>query len=575
MRLLQLGKDGELSLTRDLITNIPPYAILSHTWGQGDDDEVLFRDIIGKTGEHKAGYKKILFCGRQAKRDGLDYFWVDTCCIDKTSSAELSEAINSMFRWYRNAQRCYVYLSDVLSSSISDKQEDGEWKTGFRQSRWFTRGWTLQELIAPQKVEFFSSDGSWLGDRQSLEQEIHDVTCLPLPALQGASLSNFDVEERISWSEHRTTTRAEDKAYSLLGILGIHMPLIYGEEEQASFERLRSALSMHDMLTTTNGKSQATQTTPGLDSRDDLKRLLLEDQSIYNHFSQRFLLENFDVAGPYQRRVVATGTKFKVEDNGVWTFAKADLVFIKTKNTTNGKVEVHKSTWNTRFQDKLSAESSFDVEDNGVWLMQDYTGDGRPDLVYIKTRNTPDGNVEIHAATERSGYKELHHRRTSMKSEDDGTWTMDENGDLVYLKTRNTGTAKIEVHVLSKASNYEHFTVHSGTAFDMEEDGVWGIQLSQRLPLDSGRATSRHMDLYYIKTRNTGTGTVEVHMATGRSGWSDHILHVGSNFLLEDDGVWLMAYVTQEGVDQKYPDLVYIKTRHTGTGSVEVHINRY
>ncbi|ETS84947.1 hypothetical protein PFICI_02972 [Pestalotiopsis fici W106-1] len=572
MRLLQLGEGDELLLTRDLINHTLPYAILSHTWGQGDDDEVLFHDIINKTGKHKPGYQKILFCGRQARRDGLDYFWVDTCCIDKTSSAELSEAINSMYRWYQNAQRCYVYLSDVLPSSGPSEKDLSHWKPSFHQSRWFNRGWTLQELIAPRHVSFFSSDGGWLGDKQSLEQEIHKITSIPVPALQGVSLSTFDTEERISWSVHRTTTRAEDKAYSLLGILGIHMPLIYGEGEE-SFDRLRAALSSQ-----TFGKSQATQTT-GLDSQADLRKLLLEDQSIYSHFSQRFLLENFDIAGPYQRRALSTGTQFHPEDNGIWTFSKADLVFIKTKNTTNGKVEVHRSTFDSRFQDKISIESCFNIEDNGTWLMQDYTGDGTPDLVYIKTKNTPDGNVEIHAASGDTGYKQLHHRRTNMRTEDDGTWTMDSNGDLVYIKTRNTGSGKIEVHVLSKASNYQTFSVHQATTFNIENDGVWCIQRSPWLSNGSEQATgsapSRYNDLYYVKTNNTGTGTVEVHMATGCSDWSQHVIHVGSNFLLEDDGFWLMAYITQQGADQQHPDLVYIKTRNTGSGSVEVHVNRY
>ncbi|KAI4598752.1 hypothetical protein KJ359_002644 [Pestalotiopsis sp. 9143b] len=578
MRLLQLGQDDELSLTRDLIHNIPPYAILSHTWGQGDDDEVLFRDIVEKTGKHKLGYQKILFCGQQAKRDGLDYSWVDTCCIDKTSSAELSEAINSMFKWYQNAQRCYVYLSDVSHDSSGPNQQDGpEWKTNFRQSRWFTRGWTLQELIAPQSVGFFSSSGRWLGDKQMLEQELHVITRIPVQALQGGSLSDFDTEERISWSAHRTTTREEDQAYSLLGILGIHMPLIYGEGEQA-LERLRSALSMHEMLSKTDTNSQATQT-PAIDHRDDLRKLLLEDQSLYNRFSERFLAENFGVSAPYQHRVLATATSFHPEDNGIWTFFKTDLVFIKTKNTTNGKIEVHRSTWNTRFQNKISMESSFNIEDNGTWLMADYTGDGTPDLVYIKNRDTPDGNVEIHAAIGTSGYKHLDHRRTKMRAEDDGVWNMATNGDLVYIKTRNTGSGKIEVHILSKASNYERFSVHRATTFGVEDNGVWGTQLSPGLPLGSipaaGGAPSRHNDLYYIKTRDTGTGTVEVHMDSGRSNWSRREISVGTTFPLEGDGDFVMAYVTQQGIDQQHPDLVYIKTHNTGSGKVEIHMNKY
>jgi hypothetical protein len=113
MRLLEYNNDSEFSLTEDFVSSkIPEYAILSHTWG-ADTEEVTYRDLIDGTGKDKIGYKKIRFCGEQARRDGLQYFWVDTCCIDKSNAVELQEAINSMFRWYRNAAKCYVYLSDV------------------------------------------------------------------------------------------------------------------------------------------------------------------------------------------------------------------------------------------------------------------------------------------------------------------------------------------------------------------------------------------------------------------------------------------------------------------------------
>ena len=115
MRLLQLKTNGEFSLTKDLIDNVPPYAILSHTWGD-DDQEVTLKDLAEGSGNTKAGYRKIQFCAEQTKLDGLKHFWVDTCCIDKSNITELSEAINSMFRWYRNAAKCYVYLSDVSTN---------------------------------------------------------------------------------------------------------------------------------------------------------------------------------------------------------------------------------------------------------------------------------------------------------------------------------------------------------------------------------------------------------------------------------------------------------------------------
>ena len=170
MRLLLRGNTGEFSLTKDLVGDdtIPPYAILSHTWG-ADTEEVTFKDLINGTGKDKSGYEKIRFCGEQARQDDLQYFWVDTCCIDKANYAELSQAVNSMFRWYCNAARCYVYLSDVSSPAFDTNEESNlrPWESDFQKSRWFTRGWTLQELLAPTSVEFFSRESKRLGVRNA------------------------------------------------------------------------------------------------------------------------------------------------------------------------------------------------------------------------------------------------------------------------------------------------------------------------------------------------------------------------------------------------------------------------
>jgi hypothetical protein len=242
MRLLQLKTNGEFVLTEDLISNIPPYAILSHTWGN-DNEEVTFKDLAEGPRSTKTGYRKIQFCAEQAARDGLQYFWVDTCCIDKSNNTELSEAINSMFRWYRNAAKCYVYLSDVSTSEHNQNNLSPQsWEAAFRKSRWFTRGWTLQELIAPPSVEFFSKECKRLGDRKSLERQVHEVTGLAVRALQGGALFEFSIAERMSWAEKRETKREEDKAYSLLGIFDICMPLIYGEGIENAFRRLHKEI---------------------------------------------------------------------------------------------------------------------------------------------------------------------------------------------------------------------------------------------------------------------------------------------------------------------------------------------
>jgi hypothetical protein len=254
MRLLEFKGDGELRLTKIFINNIPPYAILSHTWGN-DEEEITFQDLADLVDRSeqardkilkiktKAGFGKIQFCGEQAARDNLRYFWVDTCCIDKSNNTELSEAINSMFRWYRNAARCYVYLADLSTANGHSNNQPDLWQTSFQQSRWFTRGWTLQELIAPSLVEFFSVEGMPLGDKKSLERQVQEITGIAIQALRGDAPSEFSVAERMAWAKTRRTTREEDRAYSLLGIFDVCMPLIYGEGEDKAFRRLRGEIS--------------------------------------------------------------------------------------------------------------------------------------------------------------------------------------------------------------------------------------------------------------------------------------------------------------------------------------------
>jgi ankyrin repeat protein len=241
MRLLRLEDDGSFSLVEYLGSDgIPAYAILSHTWGS-DDEEVTFRDLTehDTTAKAKVGYRKLTFCASQAARDGLRFFWVDTCCINKSDAAELQEAINSMFRWYRDATRCYVYLSDVSKDPSTNDARSQRWKPEFRQSRWFKRGWTLQELIAPKSVEFFSKEEILLGNKHSLEQTIQEITGIAVHAIRGAALSQFNEEEILSWVAKRQTKREEDIVYCLLGFFGVFMPLIYGEGHQNALERLQ------------------------------------------------------------------------------------------------------------------------------------------------------------------------------------------------------------------------------------------------------------------------------------------------------------------------------------------------
>jgi hypothetical protein len=253
MRLLRASGDDDFTLVEFVGRTPPKYAILSHTWG-ADEDEVTFKDISkGKgKGKTKPGYAKLQFCAAQAAKDKLEFFWVDTCCIDKSSSAELAEAINSMFKWYRNSRACYVYLSDVPSTSKTTVQSDKQ--PSFRNNRWFTRGWTLQELLAPETVVFFSTDGTRIGDKASLATEIARETTIPVAALENGPrfMLKYPVEERMNWAKHRRTKREEDAAYCLLGIFEVQMPLIYGEGKTKAFGRLEkeieSIYGRHDWI---------------------------------------------------------------------------------------------------------------------------------------------------------------------------------------------------------------------------------------------------------------------------------------------------------------------------------------
>ncbi|KAF1814172.1 HET-domain-containing protein, partial [Eremomyces bilateralis CBS 781.70] len=215
----------------------PRYAILSHTWGK---EEVTFEDLKTSDYTEKLGYKKIDGCCKQAQKARIEYVWIDTCCINKSSSAELSEAINSMFEWYARSRVCYIYLSDVPPASLDEHKKPGSL---FRSSRWFTRGWTLQELLAPKNRMLF--DSSW--QQVKILSEITDIRIECLQTIANRSrrlrtpLHEFSVSERMSWASRRKTTREEDVAYCLLGIFGVNMPLLYGEGKRA-FHRLQEEI---------------------------------------------------------------------------------------------------------------------------------------------------------------------------------------------------------------------------------------------------------------------------------------------------------------------------------------------
>ncbi|KAF2100152.1 HET-domain-containing protein [Rhizodiscina lignyota] len=245
MRLLN---SDTLELKEFTERDVPEYAILSHTW---QDGEVSFQDMQNGNAKEKPGWQKIENFAKVARECGYAWLWVDTCSIDKSSSAELSEAINSMYRWYGNAVFCCAYLCDVSEQGFYEELDSraSDWDRGFdyafRHSRWFTRGWTLQELIAPAKLDFYvSGKEGWssLGSKESLQEKLNSITGIPKGVLVGKHHHrSFSVAQRMSWASRRETTRTEDMAYCLLGLFEVNMPLLYGEGERA-FTRLQEEI---------------------------------------------------------------------------------------------------------------------------------------------------------------------------------------------------------------------------------------------------------------------------------------------------------------------------------------------
>jgi hypothetical protein len=297
MRLLRLLSDGTLEITE--FFQPPPYAILSHRWEAG---EVTLQELANPESSTKPGYAKIIACCLQAAIDGYEYSWVDTCCIDKTSSSELSESINSMFKWYQQAGICYAYLSDIsiapetefsrcespvwspesplsrplsqigdywpestslpyccpesIFDSLSTSPPIGDgFDEGFERfsttpnsasdifrSQYFSRGWTLQELIAPKKVVFYSGEWQKISTKEELIDDLSYATGIDAAALRGEPLASFSVANRMCWASQRKTTREEDTAYCLLGLFDVNMPLLYGEGRVKAFIRLQEEI---------------------------------------------------------------------------------------------------------------------------------------------------------------------------------------------------------------------------------------------------------------------------------------------------------------------------------------------
>ncbi|KAK2597031.1 hypothetical protein N8I77_012905 [Diaporthe amygdali] len=214
------------------------YAILSHTWGP---NEVIYEDIVHGTEwtKNPNSLRKVQGACHQARSDGYDYIWIDTCCIDKSSSAELSEAINSMYIWYEMSKVCYAFIEDFNWDNLGSP----ETKDSFAASRWFTRGWTLQELLAPANLIFFTKNWVSLGEKRAISPFLAEITGIDATIMAGERpIESASIAKRMSWMARRQTTRPEDSAYCLMGVFGVNMPMLYGEGGERAFLRLQEEI---------------------------------------------------------------------------------------------------------------------------------------------------------------------------------------------------------------------------------------------------------------------------------------------------------------------------------------------
>lgn len=553
MRLLQRQGNDSFRLVYRVDEQIPPYAILSHTWGS-EEDEVTFQDLLNGTYTKRKGHRKLQFCARQAAEDGLDFFWIDTCCIDKSSSAELQEAIGCMFRWYRDSAKCYVYLEDVSNDSFEywdDREHD--YSLQFQESRWFTRGWTLQELLAPKDVKFYTKQGDLIGRKSGMVDWIAEITGIPRDALQVTPLSHFNIDQRMKWSEGRKTTRQEDLAYSLLGIFDIQMTLYYGEGRERAFERLErkirksqdadgSRLQQPEPITLRSGHFEyVLHSSTMLHATDHQYSLLMGNDSNETGKPDLCAVKRGDTnfqnpevnllygAYDYQKFVLRIATPNLTPLREHWTMAEQmnpgpmdffladwsgdgtlDLVMIK-KSYTGTQVRIFSGA--DKLQTILFEGGTNLGKTDHTWTFgMGKWGEGeKPDLIAIKKSNTVTKTTEVYILEGDDGFKTVKLYTQTALHETDSKWDFvvaDWNGDgkpdLVAIKKSETNTKCTEVHVLSGASSFQEFSLRAETPL-FRSHGLFEFAVADW-------ARNGKSDLIAFKKRETATGNTEVHV---------------------------------------------------------------
>ena len=411
VKVLEFGDEEELE-----------YAILSHRW---TEEEVDYNEIVELTKMDKKerskirqrdGYRKILQSCEQAKKDGHKWLWVDTCCIDKRSSAELSEAINSMYRWYENSSICYAYIHDLPGSSFPAARNDERYAKSNGWPEWFSRGWTLQEMIAPRDVRFFNKDWYPIGDKKTLAPTLQTITQVPRDILkEGLSSNRPCVAQIISWAANRTTTRVEDRAYSLMGLLDVNMPMLYGEGKKA-FHRLQL-----EIIRTSN--DQSIFAWGGSPSGMRTGSILADDPSFFWGCNTMELMNQDEFIKSFRRDIPEAElpltednrlSTFSITNRGVqiWLFLRpvvgSNSVFYATLPCRVGSaypqsepVTINVALWESNYYR------------HSGWTYRDPNrGRGRPQLclVYLRYQGTPPCNSAFEiddCAITKSGFREV------------------------------------------------------------------------------------------------------------------------------------------------------------------------
>lgn len=369
------------------------YAILSHRWLRDPKDEVTFRDLADlRKARRKPGFAKIHMTCRKALEKGVDYAWVDTCCVDRESSAALSEAINSMFRWYKLSSFCFVHLHDLereASSPRSKKAGDSDPVQEITESLWFTRGWTLQELIAPEVVEFYDRGWCFRGDKSLLRQKIAARTGIDIAVLEDSeALSTVPVGRRMSWASERETTRVEDLAYCLLGIFGVNMPVIYGEGASA-FVRLQE-----EIVKTSNDLSLFAWTAQ-IGSKDDHRALVSWKQEFRGLFARspaefrscRTIKTAEDQIAPMREFVIANNGCVRFEARLAWAHSDDGVFALDCSDGSTSKDHRERRLGIYLMRTKQGfvrsqASKTFSTYDKTIWA-------GPPQTLYIRKDVTP------------------------------------------------------------------------------------------------------------------------------------------------------------------------------------------